>query len=103
MGRLIGYARVSTGDQDLKLQLDALKTAGCRDVDIYTEFLNGQPRGPDNHSHGDRVDGVVSGDRQHADAVGHHNMLALAQNAEAGLFQSPHCMQMVDARDLRHR
>ena len=58
-----------------------------------TEILNGQPRGPDNHSHGDRVDGVVSGDRQHADAVGHHNMLALAQNAEAGLFQSPHCMQ----------
>lgn len=32
---LVGYARLSTQDQDPALQLDALRTAGCRR--IFTE------------------------------------------------------------------
>jgi DNA invertase Pin-like site-specific DNA recombinase len=39
MGMLIGYARVSTGDQNHDLQMDALRTAGCER--IWTETASG--------------------------------------------------------------
>ena len=40
-GRLIGYARVSTDDQDLTLQIDSLASLGISQEDIYTEKISG--------------------------------------------------------------
>jgi DNA invertase Pin-like site-specific DNA recombinase len=42
VSKLVGYARISTGDQSHGLQLDALREAGCLDDFILTETASGK-------------------------------------------------------------
>jgi DNA invertase Pin-like site-specific DNA recombinase len=37
-GKLIGYARVSSSDQELNIQVNALIQAGCKKKDIYSDL-----------------------------------------------------------------
>jgi len=41
MNNFIGYARVSTEEQNLNLQIDALQSAGCYKKNIYTDKSSG--------------------------------------------------------------
>ena len=41
-GRLIGYARVSTNDQNLRMQIEALRDAGVPEDSIFTDKKSGR-------------------------------------------------------------
>ena len=41
MGRMVGYARVSTSDQDVSLQWEALRRAGCQESHIFCDTASG--------------------------------------------------------------
>jgi DNA invertase Pin-like site-specific DNA recombinase len=41
MGRLIGSARVRTSNQDIRLQLDAVRGVGCRDAELFLDTAAG--------------------------------------------------------------
>ena len=54
-------------------------------------------------THRDRVDRIVSWNRNEMRAVAHHGVLALAHNSEASLFERLDRPEMINAGNFRHR
>ena len=53
-------------------------------------------------AHGKRINRIVAGNSENANAIRHDNMLALTENANASFFKSSTSVQMIDARYLWH-
>ena len=60
MGKLIGYVRVSKGEQNTTLQIDALLKVGCLKKDIYVDKVSGSKS--DRHGLAECIQKVSSGD-----------------------------------------
>ena len=56
-----------------------------------------------NSAHRDRVHRIVSWNGDEMRAVAHYNVLALAHNSEAGLFERLDRPEMINAGNFRHR
>ena len=56
-----------------------------------------------NSTHGDRVHRIVSWNRDEMRAVAHYNVLALAYNSEADLFERLDRPEVINAGNFRHR
>ena len=68
----------------------------------FFELLDGQPSVAGNAAHGESIHRIVSRNRHDANTVRHDNVFALAHDAKAGLFQSAHRIEVIDAGNLRH-
>jgi hypothetical protein len=53
-------------------------------------------------SHRESIDWIVARNCHNANAVRHHDMLALAHDAKTRLLQSPHGIEVIDAGNLWH-
>ncbi len=67
------------------------------------EFIDAKPGVPNDSGHGERVNRVVTRDRQNALSIGHSYMFALSLDPKADFLQGADCREMVDAGKLRQR
>lgn len=60
--RLLGYTRVSTGNQDPQLQIDSLLSIGVQKRDIFSDVMSGRKTAAERPGMGKLLDHAVEGD-----------------------------------------
>lgn len=65
-----------------------------------TELVHRQPGIAHDTAHRDCVDRIVSGNRENALPVSHHDVLALASDPETSFLERPNRLEMVVPRSL---
>ena len=68
----------------------------------FFELFDRQASVARNAAHGKSVDRIVPRNSHDANAVGHDDMFALANDAEVCLLQRTHSIEVINARNLRH-
>ena len=66
-----------------------------------TKPLNAEASVPDDAAERERVDRVISRDRQDANPIRHDDVLALTGNGKSGFLKGAHHGKVVDARNFR--
>jgi hypothetical protein len=66
------------------------------------ERLGGKPCILDDSGHGMGIDGIGAGNGKETTAIGHDDMLTLADDSEAGFLQCTHSAEVGNAVDVAH-
>ena len=78
-----------------------LQTTTSRLQEVF-ERVDGEAGVTHDTAHGEGVNGIVAGDGQNTDAVGHDDVLALAGDTKISFLQGTNGIEVVDARPLAH-
>jgi hypothetical protein len=69
----------------------------------FLKLLHVEARIARDAAHRKSIYRIVARNRHNSNAIRHHDVLALADDAKAGLLQSPDGIEVIDAGNLRHR
>lgn len=90
---LFTYLRLFTGPVDCRVGRDAV-------LKKLTKLLRGKAGVTHNASERERINRVIARDGKNARAIGHDDMLALANDAKSGFLESANCCEMINAGNL---
>lgn len=76
--------------------------AGRRRLQQLSKLVDAQTCVPNDATHREGIDGIAARDGDDSNTVRHDDVLALADNAEAGFLQSLHGLKVGDPGQLPH-